>query len=258
MAASSSKKIIIERYIENGGLTHVVKYVVVNGNFYMQVMGDRYVLNNGLITALTLFPSQYTKQYLETIDSKVKDMFLSIGFRNGVFFFQALPDHDKIYVYEMGLRTGGGMTYKLTQNTTGNSDLQMLIHFAITGEMCEDADLLGIDPYLNGKVGASLALPLRLGVIEKIQGDEQVKSMPEVVNFTNFCEVGSEILPSHINTLSQLYARVMIVRDSEQELFESLNRVRNTISVKDVQGEEMIIWDTFDRIYQTQLTQYVK
>lgn len=249
LEASEAKKIIIERYIENGGLTHVIKYVVVDGKFYMEVMGDRYVLNNGLITAVTFFPSKNTGLYLKSIDSKVKDMFLSIGFNNGVFFFQALPDGENIYVYEMGLRTGGGMTYKITEATCGNNDLEMLINYALTGKMCDDSDVQTINPYLNGKQAASLALPLIPGTISKVIGTDLIPHMEGVVNYTHFCDVGDAILPKHINTLSQLFGRIMVVRNSKEELFASLKLIRDTISVLDNNGQEMIIWDTFDKIY---------
>ena len=249
LEASEAKKIIIERYIENGGLTHVIKYVVVDGKFYMEIMGDRYVLNNGLITAITFFPSKNTDLYLNTIDSKVKDMFLSIGFNNGVFFFQALPDGANIYVYEMGLRTGGGMTYKITEAACGNNDLEMLINYALTGKMCNDSDVQTINPYLNGKQAASLALPLIPGTISKVIGMDVIPNIEGVVNFTHFCDVGDAILPKHINTLSQLFGRIMVVRNSKKELFESLKTIRDNISVLDVDGNEMIVWDTYDKIY---------
>lgn len=249
LEASEAKKIIIERYIENGGLTHVIKYVVVDGKFYMEIMGDRYVLNNGLITAITFFPSKNTDLYLNTIDPKVKDMFLSIGFINGVFFFQALPDGANIYVYEMGLRTGGGMTYIITEAACGNNDLEMLINYALTGKMCDDSDVQTINPYLNGKQAASLALPLIPGTISKVIGMDVIPNIEGVVNFTHFCDVGDAILPKHINTLSQLFGRIMVVRNSKKELFESLKTIRDNISVLDVDGNEMIVWDTYDKIY---------
>lgn len=254
LEASASKKVVIERYIENGGLTHVIKYVVVDGEFYMEIMGDRYVLNNGLITAVTFFPSKNTDLYLRTIDSKVADMFHSIGFDNGVFFFQALPDGNSIYVYEMGLRTGGGMTYKITEETCGNNDLEMLVNYALTGKMCEKKDVTCITPYLNGKQAASLAIPLRPGNISNVLGAEMIPKIKGVVNYTHFCDVNDTILPKHINTLSQLFGRVMVVRDSKKELFDSLKNIRDNISVLDSNGNEMIIWDTFDQLYNDNVT----
>lgn len=250
LEASPAKKILIERYINNGGLTHVVKYVVVDGKFYMEVMGDRYVLNNGLITAITFFPSKNTDLFMRTVDPFVQKMFKSIGYNNGVFFLQSLPEGEHIYTYEMGLRTGGGMTYKLTEATSGNNDLEMLIHYAITGQMCEESDLDCIDANLKGKKAASMAMPLRLGTISSVSGLDEIIKMDGVVNLTHFYEVGDTIVPKNINTLDQLFARVMVARDSQEELMETLNGIRNTVSVKDTEGNEMIIWDTFDRLYQ--------
>lgn len=249
LAASASKTILIERYIDNGGLTHNIKYVVVNGEFYMEVMCDRYVVKGGLITAVSFFPSINTKSYLATIDKNVKDMFLSIGFTNGVFFLSAIPEKDNIYIYEMGLRTGGGMNYKITEATSGNNDLEMLIHYAITGEMCETKDIQTIDPYLKGKQAASLAMPSRVGTIGQIEGGDRIENIDGVVNYTHFREVGDVITEKQINTLNQLYGRVMIVRNDKKQLFEGLEEIRNTISVKDINGRDMIMWETYDDIY---------
>lgn len=250
LEASPAKKILIERYINNGGLTHVVKYVVVDGKFYMQVMGDRYVLNNGLITAITFFPSKNTDLFMKTVDPYVQEMFRSIAYDNGVFFFQSLPEDEHIYTYEMGLRTGGGMTYKLTEATSGNNDLEMLIHYAITGEMCENSDLDCIDANLKGKKAASMAMPLCLGTIGSISGLDKIMEMKGVVNLTHFYEVGDTIVQKNINTLDQLFARVMVACDCQDELMETLNNIRHLVSVKDIDGKEMIIWDTFDKIYK--------
>lgn len=246
--ASSSGRILIEKFIENGGLTHNIKYVVVNGAFYMEMMCDRYVVKDGLITAVSFFPSENTARYLDTIDKKVGPMFRSIGFNNGVFFFSGIPDNDEIYIYEMGLRTGGGMNYKITEVTSGNNDLEMLIHFAITGEMCDDDDINTIDPYLRGKKAASLAIPLRIGIIGEVCGADEIHEIDGVVNYTHFCDVGDAILPKHINTLSQLFGRIMIVRDTKEDLYSGLNQIRHTIAVRDVDGNDMILWDTLDEI----------
>jgi len=247
--ASGSKTILIERFIDNGGLTHNIKYVVIDGEFYMEMMCDRYVVKNGLITAVSFFPSINTAHFLNTIDEKIKDMFLSIGFRNGVFFLSAIPENDNLYIYEMGLRTGGGMNYKITEVTSGNNDLEMLIHYAITGEMCETKDIQTIDPYLKGKHAASLAMPSLVGTIGQIVGGDKIENIDGVVNYTHFREEGDVITEKQINTLNQLFGRVMIVRNDKKQLFEGLEEIRNTISVKDVNGRDMIMWETFDDIY---------
>ena len=71
-----------------------------------------------------------------------------------------------------------------------------------------------------------------------------------IINYTHFCDEGDVILPQHMNTLSQLFGRIMVVKDTRSELMETLNQIRRSISILDADGKEMILWDTFDEIYQ--------
>jgi hypothetical protein len=42
----------------------------------------------------------------------------------------------------------------------------------------------------------------------------------------------------------------MIVRDNKEDLIKGLKEIRNTISIKDTEGNDMILWDTFDHIVE--------
>lgn len=251
--ASPSKKILIERYIDNGGLTLSIKYVAIDGQLYLEAIGERHVLNNGLITANGYFPSLYLDNFMKNVDPYIKDMFKGIDFKNGVFSLQAIPDGDNIYIYEICLRVTGGMTYKMTESTSGNNSLEMLLHFALTGQMCDEEDIKTIDPNFRGMRASSLTMPLRTGKIAEVSGLNLLASIPNVVDVTHYYEVGDVIEPKHINTLDQLFARIMAIAPNEDELYKTLQSVRNTISVKDADHKEMIIWDTYDRLYQEYL-----
>lgn len=250
---SASTNVIIEKYIVNGGVTIDAKYVVADGSFYLEALGERYVLNNGLITAISFYPSKYIEQFMLKVNPYVKEMFDSIGFRNGVFFFQAIPDGDDIYVYEMGLRVSGGMIYNMTEAAGGNNSMKMLIYYSLIGKICEKEDLALIDPFFHGKVATTLSLPLRTGIIGKVIGIEELRDAEDIVDVTVYYHTNNEILPKHVNTLDQLFARIMIVSEKEEILLRHLNSIRNTVSVLDNHGSEMIIWDTFDQIYQEKL-----
>ena len=191
--ASPTGQILIEKYIVNGGTTNMVKYVAVDGEYYLEAMGDRFVIEGGLITAFTIYPSSYLDYWLREVDSYIRQMLKGIGFNNGVIAFQTIPDGNKIYVYECCLRITGGMTYKMTSATSGNNSLEMLLSYALTGEMCDVEDLCSIDPHFKGMYGSSLAVPLKVGVIGDVSGIEKIKSLPEVVDFTIFYKIGDEI-----------------------------------------------------------------
>ena len=72
---------------------------------------------------------------------------------------------------------------------------------------------------------------------------------PDVIDFTRYYGNGDEILPRHLNTLDQLFGRIMVTADSEEALWRILNNIRETVTVRDDKGEEMIQWSTFDYLY---------
>lgn len=248
--SSPSKSILIERYINNGGITNMVKYLAIDGKYHIEAMGDRYVLNNGLITANTFYPSKYLDNWIKNVDPKVKDMLRGLGMKNGLIAFQTIPDGDNIYIYECCLRLTGGMTYKMTDAVGGNNSMEMLLNYALTGKMCDENDLDKIDPRFHGRYGSSFAIPVKTGTISSIEGFEDITKIDNVVDFTHYYVAGDTIVPKNLNTLDQLYARIMVVADSENEIFESLQKIRNTLKIKDENGENMIIWDTYDNIYR--------
>lgn len=249
---SPSKRIIVERYIDNGGITNDVYYVAIDGEYYLDAMGDRYVLNGGLITAAVTFPSAYLDPWINNVDPMAREMMKGLGIKNGVVAFQVLPEGDKLYVYECCFRLTGGMTYKMTDAVSGHNCFKLLFNHVLTGRMGDENDVSKIAPYFNGKKGVSITIPLRLGTISSIQGFDEVKSLKQVVDYTHYYEVGDTIVSKSINTLDQLFARIMIVSDTDSELKQSISLVRRLVSIKDENGKEMIIWDTVDELFGTE------
>ena len=249
---STEKKVIIEKFVENKGTTMSVKYIAVDGELYLEAVGDRYVLDSekgkALITAAAFYPSKYTDFYIKEVDEKVKAMFKGLGLKNGVLFMESIANDDGIWFYEMGLRISGGMTYKITEQTNDVNELKMLINFAATGKMCEQEDIHKIDPHFNNYFSASIAIPLKIGSIASIQGLEQINSINEVGNITQYWTIGESVLPKHIGTLDQLFARIPIITKGKERLAEIMKEIKQNLSVKDTYGQEMIIWSKFDDI----------
>lgn len=248
LSVSFSSEVIIEKYIDNGGVTIDAKYIVTDGKCYLEALGERYVLEGGLITAISFYPSSMIGLYMEKVNPNVQKMFEGLGYKEGVFFFQAIIDGNEIYVYEMGLRVSGGMIYNMTEAAGCNNAMKMLIYHSLTGKVCESEDISTINPQFNGKYASTMAMPLRLGKIATIQGLDIVKSMKSIVDVTVYYEVGHECITKHLNTLDQLFARVMVVSDSETELYSILSEIRNTVKVLDSEGNDLIIWKTFDKV----------
>ena len=250
---STEKKFIIEKFIENKGTTMSVRYIAVDGELYLEAVGDRYVLNpdhgKALITAAAFYPSKYTDQYIRTVDEKVKAMFKGIGIKNGAFFMESIANPDGIWFYEMGLRVSGGQTYKITEQITGINELKMLINFSCMGKMCDKEETKKIDPYLNGYYSASLTIPLREGTIASIDGLDAVKAIPETGEVVQYWREGDTIAPKHIGTLDQLLCRIPVIVQGKDRLAGIMREIMQTLSVKDISGKEMIIWSKLEEIY---------
>jgi hypothetical protein len=95
---------------------------------------------------------------------------------------------------------------------------------------------------------SSAAISLRKGTIASIEGAEAIMNMKSVINFIPYYEVGNTIMKKHLNTLDQLYARIMILGNGKEDVFRALDEIRNILKIKDTEGNDMIIWDTFDKI----------
>lgn len=249
LSLSQSTNVIIEKYIDNGGVTIDAKYVVVDGKCFLEALGERYVLEGGLITAISFYPSALIDRFKDKVNHNVQKMFSALGYKNGVFFFQAIPDGEEIYVYEMGLRVSGGMIYNMTEAAGCNNVMKMLIYYSLTGKMCEQEDIQTIDPYFCGKQACTVALPLLLGTIAHIEGLDKVKNLPDVVDVTVYYGKGHECIQKHINTLDQLFARIIVVSEDEHSLFNTLKLIRENVIVTDDDGNPLINWTTFDKLY---------
>ena len=244
---SASGNIIVEKYIENGGVITSVRYIAHDGELYLSLVGDTYVVDpinkTALISAVTLFPSQYTATYIDTIDANVKEMFKTIDFKNGVLFMQSLPDNGTIYFHEMGLRLSGGLTYRITDSCNGVNDLKMMIRYALGEAMCTREEIERIDPYLNGKLAASLCIPLKPGTIGSIEGLDDILDTLQIEDFTQYYTIGDCITADKMGTLLQHFGRFKFLGNSKSEIVAMIEKIQQMLEVCDTEGNPMIYMD---------------
>ena len=250
MNASICKRVICEKYIENSGEIFGVRYFLKEGEAYPYLMIDTYIADpysrKSLISEVTITPSKYSDYYMEHMDKSVRNMLKGMGMKNGTVFIQALPYKGKIYFHEMGYRLSGGMIFKLTEPLMGINDMQMMIRFAVGGEMIKEEELNKIDLSCGGKYGGQLMVPIRAGRISKIEGVESVINLRAVSDFIQYYKEDDLIEPSYIGTLQQLFGRFTFVADSLEEILDTIDTIQECLKVYDEYGNSMNILP-FDR-----------
>ncbi len=243
MDASTCKRIITEKYIDNGGEIFGVRYLVRNGEAFPYLLIDTYVVDpvgrKCLISAFSRTPSQHTEYYLSKMDAKVRAMIKGMGIQNGTVFFQALPYKGKIYFHEMGFRLSGGLLYKITEPLMGINDMKMMIRFALGGDSITDEEVKAIDLYCHGRVGAQLTYPLNAGTINRISGLEDAIHLPNVTDFLQYYREGDTVKKESIGTLRQHFGRFTFIADSLESILDQVEQIQQKLMITDSNNEPL-------------------
>ncbi|MDQ2085655.1 ATP-grasp domain-containing protein [Herbivorax sp. ANBcel31] len=243
LAFSKSKNIIVEQYIKGHHVN--MYYTLCDGEVYLSAMADRYVtyLDNTAPLPKGLYhPSRYLKEYIETVNSCIKKMFLDLGMRDGLVFVQGFHTDKGFKIYEMGYRLNGGATYELIDACNGYNQLESIIEFSITGNMGNVEALKKTTPFFK-TIAFNLVLSLLPGTITKVIGVDEVKNLPGVINFIMLHSEG-DCLVSH-GTSAQIFAYVLINVDDTEHLEKILNKIKEKVKVLDEHGDNMLL-DIFE------------
>lgn len=238
---SLTRTALVEKYIDSKGYGASARYIASNGIIKLSLVGDRYICDteHAMISSVAIFPSKWTRRYIEKINDNVIEMFKSIGINNGTFFMQALPEND-FYFHEMGLRLSGGLSYKITEPINGINDLKMMIKYAMGEEFASEEEIAAVDPYLHGKYAGILSIPLAVGKIDHIEGLEDIRKRPEITSIVEYYYEGGVVEEKYIGTLLQLYARFKFVTNTYDEIVSMINYIQDTLKITSDKGENMI------------------
>jgi len=240
---SKNGRIIVEKYIDNGGELFGARYIINDGVAYPYLLIDTYVADpvekKSLISHYTYAPSKYSAYYMKNMDAAVRKMLAGMGLKNGTAFFQALPYNGKIYFHEMGYRLSGGMLFKFTKPLMGINDMKMMLRFALGGPMCTEEEREKLAVSYGNKVAAQLTMPLNVGTIGSIEGLEEAKALPSVTDFIQYYKVGDEIKEKVIGTLGQHFGRFTFIADDVKEIEEAVARINATLFIRDTEGKVM-------------------
>ena len=233
MAASKSKKVLIERYMEGREVT--VFWVFRDGEYYLAAMGNRHVKNNQGKDVVPLpvgytFPSVFLPKYRNEVEDNCKLMFQYLGIKNGMMFMQCKVENDTCYVYDIGYRLTGSLEYRILERVCGYNPLEMLINFSLTGAM-EIGDLKGkVTPCFKCPA-FNVSILSSPGKIKSIEGLETIKTFPEVENVFVSHIPGEEISDNMRGLLTQITVRVLGTVSDEKDLLQIIKKIENTIDI---------------------------
>lgn len=238
---SKSGKVIVERFIRNP-YDIMMYYTIQDGEVFLSGVTDRYTHQQFIeyppLPIGIVFPSRHREHYLQTLDPKVRDMIRGLGIRNGLIFIQSLYDNGSAYIYEMGFRISGAQHYIIIEKETGINLLEMMLDFAVGGELSK-YDVSKFDDSLLLLPACNMPLLLGNGTIRDIDGLDEVLGMPQVVSAVINKKPGDVI--EHTGSYAPMFGRFHIVCQSLPELHQTIDAIFNTLKIVSEEGKEMIL-----------------
>ena len=241
LSFSRSKKYLIEEYMVGDEV--ISYYVMQEGNPIFVGMCDRYTFKPkaDLVQLPTsyIYPSRHIDSYMEHTDEAVKRMIQGLGLKNGTIFFQAFVDSDGIVrIYEPGYRLNGAQEHLIVSKVSGIDAKELYINLALTGKE-SDVDLEPLSNPKPAQISCKLSPLVREGKIARIGGLDEIARIPGVVSINPNYEDGDEVIGE--GTLRQIIGRFFIISDSKEELADAIDKIQNTLTVTDVDGNDMLI-----------------
>lgn len=242
LSYSRSKNIVVEKYFEGDEVT--ANYVMSNGEIKLTCIHDRYFSTEQedflKVPDVYIYPSRYTKMYLENVNDRVLKMLKKSGYENGSLFMQACVEDDEVYFYETGTRLNGCKIFHIVESETGFSALRGLINHSLTGKMGYDEEFSRIDPELKHWY-STLSILSHPGKIGEIRGLDEIREIPEVITISQWYKEGDEIKPEFRGTLLQTLVRISLRADTKEELFNTIEKVYGLIECYNEDGDYMLL-----------------
>lgn len=238
---STCGDVIIEKYLGDKN-SFQVTYFFVNGEPFVLRTADGY---KGLVeekldkvALCSVSPSIYTKEYMETTHDAVVKMLKEEGLNNGPVMLQAFYDNGVFRFYDPGLRFPG-VEFDITyQKLFGVSVMEMLVEFALTGNMTKHPSLTNDNITLKGRTAAVLFPTISAGKIASIKGLDVIKNLPTVTCISQRYNVGEEVKWTY--NVSQRLAEVNLLCESKEALAEHIKEIYSFIEIYDDKGQNML------------------
>lgn len=239
---SPSNNVIVEQYLSGDEIS--ATYNFVNGECRLSLLSQMYYNTEqaGLVPLpdAYIYPSKHITKFVETVNNSMTKMLKSIGLKNGTVFVTGIAnDKEGFAFFEAGLRIAGTAPYRFLSEINGINSMKLMTEYALNGEIA-NRDILELeDPYMKGKHCCLFSLLNKGGIIAEITGVDRAADLPGVISHTVQRDVGDEIKKD--GTLGQINIRFYIVKDTIEEIRETIAMIQKIVNVKDSFGQSMLL-----------------
>ena len=153
----------------------------------------------------------------------------------------AFVEKDEIYLYDPGFRLQGEAPNIPIYAINGFDQKEMLIFYAITGNM-GNIDLSRKNtPYFNSFYSTTIWFLVGEGEIAEVKGVSDLTSDSNVIRLIQRLFVGDVVTKEMVGTEAQVFARLYLKFNSQKEYLERIEYYRKSIQVTGKNNISLII-----------------
>lgn len=256
-ALKYSKKgvVLVEKYMDTNCDDMAVYYTFRNGKPYLSAAFDRQLTrlqgDSSPIALGTVYPSKFTKKFVQEVHPKLSIMFEGLEIKAGVLCIQFFVENGKFYIYDPGFRLQGEAPHIHLAHVNGFDHRKMLINYAFTGVFGEDDFPEKNDYMFRGKAACSVWVLLKGGKIDSIEGLEEMKAHKNVHFVVERFKEGDVVKDEFVGTERQVLFRIYTAGDSIFEVNNTIEDIQNILKITDSNGNDMVLewlksWNTED------------
>lgn len=235
---SSDGSYFIERFLE--GDYFQFEIWCSGGKRYMAYTKDRvnYTAEPGCARQpfCDIYPSTRAYIYNKVFFEPLCSLFDEIELTEGSVQFQGIIEEGTPYIMDVAYRVSGGMDFKVPCRDKGVDLVAGQMDYALTGKCFENLSSLSEG---NEKCYLTLSPGIRNGKITKVEGIEEIKSLPYVYDYFQYYEEGEE--NSNLGNFLQVFCRIFIEGTSREDLFAKADEVMSLLKIKDESGQSMLL-----------------
>ena len=238
---SPTETVICEKFVKNQGV--VVIYTFSNGQVIFSGVEDKYPVRyekqGSYVAGLFIFESNYAVELRSRYESKLTELFNSVGLKEGTLWIEVFHDGDNWYFNEAGFRYGGSISVYPVDYIHNINQVYADIHYALNGESkIEGFRSLIPASYARGKKYGIYAVHADAGMLNAYEGKMELERRKDVVKV--FLTKPEKYKIESTGSFSQVVALVHFLFSSESELKEMIEDIHSMFRVVDDAGNNLV------------------
>ncbi len=248
LSFSENKKVIIEQLL-TGQEVMLVGYAD-QGNYHILFVTEPLSVLCGGKPCISIGCHSYSKaaELLGTYGERIYTMLRKMDHQNGLFMLQGFVEADgTLYLFESGIRFDGGACAYLSSKVNNIDPVGWMIDLA--RGIKPEIDWSNIDATKENKPHTSYLIYCRPGTIARIEGVEEVESLPGVEFLLKRYKPGDVVVD--VGNMTQVGFYLHLVADTPEEMIALLKKLNSTLRIMDDKGNSLLIYaDDYDQFLE--------